>query len=574
MFKKVSIKARIYIIIGMIFMLFSGMLFGSFKIGGLAKEVGILEAEEVMLKGQKEKLKVATHAMALVLGENIQETMDPAGISAVIQDHIESIRFEADKSGYFFVYDGFRVVFNAANASMTGEDRKDVKDADGVQYVMALEQAARSGGDFVTYRFEKPGKGVQPKLAYAEAIPGTSLWVGTGVYIDNIEEQKHVIEEVISAEVSGGVLLVASVAGVFFLLIILPITLIMSFAITRSLRQAINGLKDIAEGEGDLTTRLAITHQDETGELAHWINVFIENLQTIVRDVAENAAGLNHASTELSAVSVQLSQGAEQASSKSDSVAAAAEEMSVSMTSVAAASEQASTNVGMVAAASEEMSVTVQEIAANSEKASGMTQDAVGKAKVAREKVDLLGGAAHEISKVTEVITEISEQTNLLALNATIEAARAGEAGKGFAVVANEIKALASQTSEATLAIKHQVEGIQGSTRETVTEIRSISEVIMAVNDIVSTIAASVEEQAVTTREIAGNVAQAAQGIEEVNGNVAESSTVSANIAEEIGQVNAAGGEIAASSTMVSTSAEELSRLSETLTAMVSRFKV
>ena len=75
---------------------------------------------------------------------------------------------------------------------------------------------------------------------------------------------------------------------------------------------------------------------------------------------------------------------------------------------------------------------------------------------------------AQSISKVTEVITEISEQTNLLALNATIEAARAGEAGKGFAVVANEIKELAKQTAEATKEIKTKIEGIQTSTSDIV----------------------------------------------------------------------------------------------------------
>jgi len=82
------------------------------------------------------------------------------------------------------------------------------------------------------------------------------------------------------------------------------------------------------------------------------------------------------------------------------------------------------------------------------------TSKAVRQSQSATGRVDELGVAATEISKVTEVITEISEQTNLLALNATIEAARAGEAGKGFAVVANEIKELAKQTAEATLDIR------------------------------------------------------------------------------------------------------------------------
>jgi len=574
MLKNVSIKARIFIIVGMIMVLFAGMLFGSFETGRMARDSGIREAADVMLAGQKEKVKVATHSVAFLLGKALAGKTDPDEVRAIVEDLIEPLRFGKDGSGYYFVYNDMTVVCVASNLSLAGKNLKNTKDADGVYFVRELKKAAHSGGGFVSFRFDKPGKGIQPKLGYSEMIPGTPIWVGTGVYIDNIDEETGRIEAVISRDVSTGGLMVAGIAGAFFLLVILPVTLAMAFGITRSLKHAIDGLKDIAEGEGDLTTRLVISNHDETGELAHWINVFIENLQGIVRDVAENAQGLGSASNELSAVSTQLSQNADEASAKSETVAAAAEEMNVSMTSVAAASEQAAGNVGMVAAASEEMSVTVQDIAANSEKASSMTHDAVDKARVATEKVDLLGGSALEIGKVTEAITEISEQTNLLALNATIEAARAGEAGKGFAVVANEIKALAGQTADATQEIKRQVTGIQGATEETVTEIRAITDVIVAVNDIVATIAAAVEEQAVTTREIAGNVAQAAKGIDEVNGNVAESSMVSGNIAQEIGAVNVTAGEIATSSTMLSSSAEELSRLSESLTTMVAQFKV
>ena len=132
--------------------------------------------------------------------------------------------------------------------------------------------------------------------------------------------------------------------------------------------------------------------------------------------------------------------------------------MSANMGTVTMASEQAAQNVNVVATAMEEMTAAVQEIAQNTTKASSMTEDAVNYAKGSSEKVNQLGFAAKEISKVTEVITEISEQTNLLALNATIEAARAGDAGKGFAVVANEIKELAKQTANATGEIKHDDE--------------------------------------------------------------------------------------------------------------------
>jgi methyl-accepting chemotaxis protein len=188
--------------------------------------------------------------------------------------------------------------------------------------------------------------------------------------------------------------------------------------------------------------------------------------------------------------------------------------------------------------------------------------------------VDELGNAAQEISKVTEVITEISEQTNLLALNATIEAARAGEAGRGFAVVANEIKELAKQTANATLDIKTRIQGIQKSTDTTVTEIEQITEVIHAVNELVATIATAVEEQAVTTQEIANNVAQASLGIGEVNERVADNSTVSSDIAASISQVDDVAGTMRQSSAKVNENSGNLLQLAKQLNDMVARFKI
>ncbi|WP_306548926.1 methyl-accepting chemotaxis protein [Desulfobulbus sp.] len=230
-----------------------------------------------------------------------------------------------------------------------------------------------------------------------------------------------------------------------------------SLRITKPINSAVEGLKDIAEGEGDLTKRLAVVSNDEVGEMAMWLNIFIEKLQKIIKEISANAGNVNGSSSMLSEISHNLMTDAEDTSGLANNVATAAEEMSANLNNVAASMEQSSTNTNMVASAAEEMSATINEIAENAEKARSVSSDAVDQAILASSKMEELGQAANKIDKVTETITEISEQTNLLALNATIEAARAGEAGKGFAVVANEIKELAKQTATATMDIKNSL---------------------------------------------------------------------------------------------------------------------
>lgn len=365
-------------------------------------------------------------------------------------------------------------------------------------------------------------------------------------------------------------ILVALVAG----LLTAVVVFFAARSIVRPINAAVAGLKDIAQGEGDLTMRLEATTRDEVGELAKWFNVFIEKLQGIIQDIAGGVDTLSSSSTELSAISEQMTQGIQTVSDKSNTVSAAAEEMSANMNNVAAAMEQSATNTNMVATASEEMSSTIGEIAQNAEKARSISDEAAHKASSASTNMDQLGEAANAIGKVIETITDISEQVNLLALNATIEAARAGEAGKGFAVVANEIKELAKQTAAATQDIKDKIGAIQGTTSMTVGQISEITQVITDVNDVVANIATAVEQQSAATKEIATNVAQASQGIQEVNENVNQSSSVSGEISQDIAGVSVSMNEMSTSSSQVNLSAQELSKLSENLKGLVDQFKV
>jgi len=350
----------------------------------------------------------------------------------------------------------------------------------------------------------------------------------------------------------------------------------LGFLLTRLITKPLFKGVDLAKAmaAGDLTKTMDVDQKDEIGMLAQSLNDMAKNLRRMFGEIRQGVVSVDESSSQLAAISNQMTSGAESTATRSAQVAAAAEEMSANQNSIAAAMEEASVNVNMVASAAEEMNATITEIAQNSGKAIEITSKAVRQSQEASDRVNELGRAADEINKVTEAITEISEQTNLLALNATIEAARAGEAGKGFAVVANEIKDLAKQTAMATLDIKNKIQGIQQATGVTVKEINDISTVIADVDQIVATIASAVEEQSATTREIASNVNQASQGINEVNENVAQSSAVSAEIASDIATVNESANEMNTASNQVKVSAEALSGVAETLKGMVAHFKI
>ena len=277
--------------------------------------------------------------------------------------------------------------------------------------------------------------------------------------------------------------------------------------IAAPLRQLTSRLKDIAEGEGDLTKRLELTSHDELGETARSFNLFMDKLQAMMQQIAANTHQLAGASQNLSDTSQQITSNSEETSAQANVASQAA--------------QQVSHNLQTIATGANQMGDSIKDIAKHATAAATVATSAVKLAETTTATVSKLGESSTEIGQVIKVITSIAQQTNLLALNATIEAARAGEAGKGFAVVANEVKELAKETAKATEDISCKIEAIQTDTKAAVDAIASITGVINQVNDISSTIAAAVEEQNATTNEMSRNVSEAAQSSGEITSNVA-----------------------------------------------------
>jgi len=572
MLARLSVKGRMYLIIASILLLFILMAWIAHQSSLKSREIGVEKAGQVMLNLQKDKLKVATHSIAVSLGAILENLEGEQEKYRAIRSTIDDIRFEADKSGYYFAYQDTTNVALPTKKEMQGKDLGGLADKNGVYLVKDLRDMAKEGGGFVHYVWPKPGAGDVPKLSYAEMIPGTDIWIGTGIYIDNIDEMKVRINDDSNLKIGKFITKMIILSGIFFVCIV-ALCLRIVFGIGKSLTNMISSFEDITTGEGDLTRRIKIDSKDEFAKLGALFNVFIENLQKIILNIYGTSETVDESSNVVKKLNTQLSERLAHISNSFGVVSESCAKTSENMNSVSASMEQATTNVETVAAAAEEMSAAVDEIAKNTASARQTTDQTVALAQTISTEVKTLGNAANEIDQVTASITDISEQTNLLALNATIEAARAGEAGKGFAVVAGEIKSLAQQTAMATLDIRTQIENVQQAANATIERIGEVNQVIENSSSVVNNIASAVEEQSAATREIAENASQTALGIKDVNRNVAESTVQLDKINSEINEQRTSIEEVAFSTVEADINSNEMRIMSQSLADLANRFQ-
>ena len=241
------------------------------------------------------------------------------------------------------------------------------------------------------------------------------------------------------------ILLLVLAAGAFVLALIVGTVVFQS--ITRPLRSTVNLLKNISEGEGDLTKRLEVRSRDELGELANWFNTFVAKIEDMVRKISNAATTVRVSSKEQAAGAANQSQAIAEMSGTATELLTAARHVAESGTSVR---EQADRAAEECMDGTRNVQDAVQGITGIQERVQ----------EIAQQMLDL-GGKSQQISRVLDIINELTEQTNLLSLNASIEAAGAGNAGKRFAVVASEIRKLAERAGDSTTEIRGLINSIQ-----------------------------------------------------------------------------------------------------------------
>ncbi|HTZ32338.1 MAG TPA: cache domain-containing protein [Methylomirabilota bacterium] len=408
---------------------------------------------------------------------------------------VKAMRYEG--TNYFWINDDHpTMIMHPTKPELDGTDLSATKDPNGKTIFVEFVNAAReSKGGFVDYLWPKPGSTRPvPKLSFVKRFGPWGWVIGTGIYIDDVDAAWRE-----SAYVAGLVSLVCLAPLLF-------ISLMTYRSMFHRLTDMVERLKDVAQGEGDLTKRIPITTKDEMGELANWFNVFLDKLHDMIRSIASASQQVGTASDEVSNTSQQISANSQETSSQANVVSTATEEVN--------------RNLQTVATATEEMSASIGEISKNATEAARIAAEAMKTATQTNAIVAKLGDSSADIGQVIKTITSIAQKTDLLALNATVEAARAGEAGAGFAVVANEVKELAKQTAMATEDISRKIESIQGDTKGAVAAIKTISGIIDQVNAISATIATAVEQQSATTTEMSRNISDAAKGAGQVTQNI------------------------------------------------------
>ena len=400
--------------------------------------------------------------------------------------------------------------FNKATKSIDGVDGERRALDNKNLFVSFAEVVDRAGKGFVNYEWPKPKEGggttteLFTKLSYVQKYEPWGWVLGSGIYIDDVKKDVDFVKWMLVGLNS------------MFAIFMLVFSFFVSRGITRTLNHVDQSLEEMSSGGGDLTKRLSVERDDETGSLARSFNKFLDNMKEIVSSINKSAFDVAGSAENLNTTSAAIARGTEKVALQSTSVAVACEEM-------AATSSEISNNCIRTVEISNQASQTAIKGSEVVDHAVQSIQRIAVKVQQIAKMVASMGTRSEQIGNIVGTIEDIADQTNLLALNAAIEAARAGEQGRGFAVVANEVRALAERTTKATKEIGEMIKAIQKETQsvadameEGVVEVergtedasrsgQALEEIINQVGDLtrhINQIATAAEQQTATTHEI------------------------------------------------------------------------
>ena len=265
---------------------------------------------------------------------------------------IGAVRYGEDSSGFFYIYDskGNCILF-PPKPEWQGTNKLDLKDGNGNLVIREMIKAGNSnpaGGYFEDYS-SKPGSGkLLSKLSICRKLEAWDWYIVTGVYTDDVDELIEKQHAIIAKQVSKTIVNLSAILLGIILISLIVSYIVVAKGVVAPIRSIIAMLKDVAQGEGDLTKRIEDNSGDETQDLAEWFNVFISNIQKIIADTQSDIVVLNASSSKLSSISSQMEISVDDTSRRSETVAKTSGQMSDKMSSMAEGMEEASSNINMI----------------------------------------------------------------------------------------------------------------------------------------------------------------------------------------------------------------------------------
>ncbi|MGD8778036.1 MAG: methyl-accepting chemotaxis protein [Ignavibacteria bacterium] len=558
-----------------------------------------------------------------VSGEMLTEEAQEKAISEV-----KEFRFDGDN--YFWINDmDVKMIMHPLKPEMDGTSVKNVKDPNGVYlFKESVDICRQNGSGFVEYSWEKPGTNkIVPKMSYVKLLDDWGWVIGSGIYIDDVEDQV--------SSFNSKVVTVVVIIAVGALLV--------GFFIAKQVSSRVTLLAESADkvANGNVDVHVDIKSENEVGKLANSFNKMVENIRLSMQEIkekseaAERAAadaeeaqqfaqeqsnylaektrimldemskfadgdlsvsleelekdddvarlfiGFNNAVKKIKEMILNVGEATRATASASSEISSSAEEM-------AAGSQEQSAQAAEVASAVEEMTKTIMSTANNASRAAESSKEANELAEKGNVKVEenrqgierimesaeytakiiaSLAGKTDQIGEIAQVIDDIADQTNLLALNAAIEAARAGEQGRGFAVVADEVRKLAERTTKATKEIAETISAIQQEAKEADESMHKASGVVNEGMKLTREVGEALLSIKSKTEVVSDEINQVAAASE-------EQSTASEQISKNIEGINSVSHEAALSTQQIAKAAEDLNNLTLSLQNLISQFKV
>lgn len=454
-----------------------------------------------------------------------------------------------DGKEYFWVNTLDYIMLSHPKQELMGQNIENISDPNGVYIFVEMIRLVNSKGEgFVDYQWDKPGVD-EPvdKVSYVKLFQPWGWVIGTGIYLDDIDD--------IFWESAVNLIITA----LFFLLL----ATWLSQQISKNIYKPLHKMRDLmvkVNTDNDLTLTLKAYSSDELGEIGRAFNKMIAHFREIIIQLSSSSGSLAVQAEELSAITEQINQGMNSQRNDVNSADVAANEMVIAIKEVA---ESTHTTLEATRKATDETNNCVIVLNKNV----GSISDLGDRVEHSAGQILELKNASKNIGEIVSSIQGIAEQTNLLALNAAIEAARAGEQGRGFAVVADEVRTLASRTSESTSNITSVIESLQQGIEEAVSNmtqcqvqadssvalarqagdsVQRVQEGMIEVTDLNTMISAATEEQSATTQQVK----------------------------EIINQINAMAEQTTDSAAHTAQSSESLAGFATELNDMVVRFKV